>query len=146
MHDHDLARHVQVSMINTIHMTIFRPPLALLASRVVCFLAAFFCCTLGVIMNIITDVYSSTLGVLAGKPIETDNVNRPIICDMKSLRKIISISRSMVYEKLNEKSRYYDPNFPRPFTLKGSRNYWLLSEVHAYILSMASKRKNGGAA
>ena len=42
MHDHDLARHVQVSMINTIHMTIFRPPLALLASRVVWFFGSFF--------------------------------------------------------------------------------------------------------
>lgn len=99
-----------------------------------------------VIMNIASDVCSSTLGVLTSKSIETDSVNRPIICDMRSLRKIISISRSMVYEKLNEKSRYYDPNFPKPFTLKGSRNYWLLSEVHAYILNMASKRKNGGAA
>lgn len=88
----------------------------------------------------------TALEVIVGKSPEADGVVRPVVCTMETLRRIVSISRSMVYEKLNPRSRYHDPCFPKPFNLEGRRNYWLLSEVHAYIAKMAGKRKNGGAA
>lgn len=113
---------------------------------IVFFGANFTVARVGGIMLVNQSALDTALEVIVGKLPEADGVVRPLVCNMATLRRIVSISRSMVYEKLNEKSRYYDPNFPKPFTLKGSRNYWLLSEVHAYILSMASKRKNGGAA
>ncbi len=92
------------------------------------------------------DATSASLGVITGMSPEADDAVGPMICTMRVLLKMVSISRSMVYEKINPKSRYYDPSFPKPFNLEGRRNYWLLREVHAYIAKMASKRKTGGAA
>jgi predicted DNA-binding transcriptional regulator AlpA len=88
----------------------------------------------------------ASLNVLTGRSTEADAVTRPTICNFQTLLKIIGISRSMVYLKLDPKSPYHDPSFPQPFHLAGRRNHWLISEVHDYIAKMASTRKNGGAA
>lgn len=95
-------------------------------------------------MRISTSALDTALEVIVGKSPEADGVDWPVVCNMETLRRVVSISRSMVYEKLNPRSRYHDPFFPKPFNLEGRRNYWLLSEVHGYIANMAGKRKTGG--
>lgn len=97
-------------------------------------------------MLIDTNMLETAMGVITGKSPDSDEVLRPVTCTMRMLLSMLCISRSMVYEKINPKSRYYDPSFPKPFNLEGRRNYWLLREVHAYIAKMASKRRTGGAA
>ena len=84
------------------------------------------------------------VNVIAGISIPADGGCRPVVCTMSNLVKIICISRSMVYEKLNPRSRYHDPRFPKPFAMEGRRKYWILSEVHSYIADMAAKREMGG--
>ena len=39
------------------------------------------------------------------------------IVRMKELTQILGISRSTIYDKLNPKSRRYDPRFPKPLRL-----------------------------
>ena len=36
------------------------------------------------------------------------------ILRMRELTKIVGLSRSTIYEKLNPESRYYDETFPKP--------------------------------
>ncbi|EHE2558673.1 helix-turn-helix transcriptional regulator [Escherichia coli] len=39
------------------------------------------------------------------------------ILRMRELTKIVGLSRSTIYEKLNPESRYYDETFPKPVRL-----------------------------
>lgn len=55
------------------------------------------------------------------------------------LQKILQMSRSAIYERLNEKSPRADISFPRPFRYAGSRSvYWLDSEVKAWLANQLS--------
>ncbi|MFB0813873.1 helix-turn-helix transcriptional regulator [Aeromonas salmonicida] len=58
------------------------------------------------------------------------------IIRLPELLAMIASSRSTVYEKINEKSRRYDPSFPRPIRLSCSARSaigWRLSEVQLWI-------------
>ena len=47
-----------------------------------------------------------------------------------------ALSRSSIYARLDEKSKYYDPSFPRPIKLGKGANppvAWVESEVDAWI-------------
>ncbi|MYZ51269.1 AlpA family phage regulatory protein [Malikia spinosa] len=93
---------------------------------------------------LISNSVKTLVDVISGSSISADGGGRPVVCTMSNLVKIICISRSMVYEKINPRSRYHDPRFPKPFAMEGRRKYWILSEVHSYIAEMAAKRKAGG--
>ena len=45
------------------------------------------------------------------------------------------LSRSSIYEKINPKSRRYDPTFPTPIKIGVSAVGWLRHEIEAWILS-----------
>ena len=63
---------------------------------------------------------------------------------LPELIKLIGLSRSSIYDRLNRRAKRYDPNFPRPLKLnKASR--WLLSEVEEWIESKISTRNQGNA-
>jgi prophage regulatory protein len=50
------------------------------------------------------------------------------------VQKLLQMSRSAIYERLNHKSPRHDPLFPRPIRYAGSRCvYWLESEVKAWL-------------
>ena len=51
---------------------------------------------------------------------------------LTELIKLIGLSRSSIYDRLNRRSKRYDPNFPRPLKLNNASR-WLLSEVEAWI-------------
>ncbi len=50
------------------------------------------------------------------------------------------LSRSAIYGRMDEKSKYYDPNFPRPVKLGNGKNppvAWIESEIDAWIMLRA---------
>lgn len=58
---------------------------------------------------------------------------------MPQLIKMVGLSRSMIYLKINEKSNYFDLNFPKPVRLGQKAIGWLLSDVYIYIRSLNIK-------
>ena len=63
------------------------------------------------------------------------------IINLKYVIEFKSISRAKIYEMINEKSRYYDPTFPRPVRLSESRIGWSAWEVHQWIEDKLESRK-----
>lgn len=61
---------------------------------------------------------------------------------LHELIKLIGLSRSSIYDRLNRRSKRYDPDFPQPVKLNNSSR-WLLSEVEAWIESKISTRNQG---
>lgn len=60
--------------------------------------------------------------------------------DLKILRlpavtDISGLSRSTIYEKLNPKSRRYDPTFPTPIKIGVSAVGWLQHELNEWLIS-----------
>lgn len=53
---------------------------------------------------------------------------------------ITAISRSTIYEMINPKSNYYDPNFPKPIRLTETRIGWVSQEVYDWIESKIAQR------
>lgn len=57
----------------------------------------------------------------------------------------IGLSRSAIYERLDEKSRYYDPEFPKPIRLGNGKNPpvgWIESELVTWIAAQVRKSRN----
>ncbi|MGL5472962.1 MAG: helix-turn-helix transcriptional regulator [Shewanella sp.] len=54
---------------------------------------------------------------------------------IKELTRIVGLSRSTIYNKLNPKSKGYDPEFPKPLRLGASSVGWLLSSVDQWLIS-----------
>ena len=50
------------------------------------------------------------------------------------------LSRSTIYEKVNPKSRYYDPTFPKQIFLSTNRVAWLVDEINSWIESRMAQR------
>ncbi|EXB03877.1 MULTISPECIES: AlpA family phage regulatory protein [Acinetobacter] len=61
---------------------------------------------------------------------------------LPQLIKLIGLSRSSVYDRLNPRSKRYDPDFPKPVKLNRASR-WLLSEVEEWIESKISTRNQG---
>ncbi|WP_314341301.1 AlpA family phage regulatory protein [Acinetobacter guillouiae] len=60
---------------------------------------------------------------------------------LHELIKMIGLSRSSIYDRLNRRSKRYDPDFPTPVKLNNASR-WLLSEVEAWIESKISARNH----
>ena len=64
------------------------------------------------------------------------------IVRMKELTQILGISRSTIYDKLNPKSRRYDPRFPKPLRLGsiGTTNAvgWPRYSIQDWLLSLTA--------
>lgn len=71
------------------------------------------------------------------KPCEPNRLSdQPLrILRMTELTKLLGISRSSIYEKLNPKSRYYDENFPKPLRLGAASVGWRSTAVEEWIVS-----------
>lgn len=52
--------------------------------------------------------------------------------DIKYVCEKFSISRSSVYERLNEEGEYFDEFFPRPVSVGKRSKRWSESELNAY--------------
>lgn len=58
---------------------------------------------------------------------------------LNELSKLIGLSRSSIYDRMNPKSTRYDTQFPAPIKL-GHSSRWLLTEVQTWIKSKTSSR------
>lgn len=52
---------------------------------------------------------------------------------LPKLTQLLSVSRSTVYLRINPRSKYYDPRFPKALRLGSKAVGWLLADVHDYI-------------
>ncbi len=66
-----------------------------------------------------------------------------VVIRLAEVIKIGGIRRSTIYNKLNPKSCYHDPSFPRPIKLGAASVGWLKHEVEAWVQAKIAKRDNG---
>lgn len=67
---------------------------------------------------------------------EMNPVKLPLrIVRIAELTKMVGLSRSSIYEKLNPRSRYYDENFPKPVKLGAASVGWLSTAIETWISS-----------
>ncbi|MFZ7164636.1 helix-turn-helix transcriptional regulator [Avibacterium avium] len=59
---------------------------------------------------------------------------------LKEVSERTNISRAHIYNKWNERSKYYDPNFPRPVINVGKMLFSHL-EVQGYIDTLVNKAR-----
>jgi prophage regulatory protein len=57
---------------------------------------------------------------------------------MRELCVMLSLSRSTIYDRLNPKSKRYDPAFPKPLKLGTSAVGWQLQDVMSWIKNLQS--------
>ena len=63
---------------------------------------------------------------------------------MPQLIKMVGMSRSMIYLKINAKSRYFDSKFPKPIQLGEKAIGFYFSDVFEYIRSLKSNKTHRG--
>jgi prophage regulatory protein len=61
-----------------------------------------------------------------------------IILRRREVEQTTGLSRSSIYERMNIRSRYYDPDFPKPVRLGQRAVGWRASEIAAWIDSRKS--------
>lgn len=65
---------------------------------------------------------------------------RPTILRLKEVIGFTGVSRSVIYEKLNEKSKSYDPQFPKPIKLSSNAVGWFEHELVKWLELKAKQR------
>ncbi|MFY0109900.1 helix-turn-helix transcriptional regulator [Acinetobacter baumannii] len=65
---------------------------------------------------------------------------RPTILQLKEVIGFTGVSRSVIYEKLNEKSKSYDPYFPKPIKLSSNAVGWFEHELIKWLELKAKQR------
>ena len=70
-----------------------------------------------------------------------DEMSLQTILRLWKLKNLLGISRSTVYLRINPKSTYYDPKFPKPIRLGAKAMGWVLSDVYDYIEYLKEKQK-----
>ena len=60
---------------------------------------------------------------------------------LRQLLQALGISRSTVYLRIDPKSKYYDPVFPKPIRLGAKAVGWVLSDVYDYIEHLKKKQQ-----
>ncbi|QZA80131.1 helix-turn-helix transcriptional regulator [Deefgea piscis] len=70
-------------------------------------------------------------------------INQPIrFIRLPELLKMVSMGRTTLYDKLDEKSKRYDATFPKPIK-DGSRVMWIEHEVQAWIENLIHRSRAG---
>ena len=64
----------------------------------------------------------------------------PVIHRLKKVIEITGVSRSVIYEKINEKSKRYDPTFPKPIKLSLNAVGWFEHEIIQWLELKAEQR------
>jgi prophage regulatory protein len=64
----------------------------------------------------------------------------PLIMRMKDVQRTVSLSRSSIYNKVNERSRYFDVTFPKPVKLGSSAVGWISVEIYQWIAQKSDGR------
>ena len=70
-----------------------------------------------------------------------EHCNRiPQLLSVKDVGHYTGLSRSTIYEMINEKSDRYDPTFPKKVQLTQVRVVWVASEIAEWINDKISQR------
>ncbi|MFA1722597.1 helix-turn-helix transcriptional regulator [Xanthomonas campestris] len=80
-----------------------------------------------------------------GQSNQTGQVPSPRAVRLPEVLQLLGISRSTLYNRLDESSPQYDPDMPRPFKLgKGDRapTAWLHQDIVVYIESCVAARSS----
>lgn len=64
------------------------------------------------------------------------------ILRLKDLIALLGISKSSIYLKIKEGSKYYDENFPKPFNLSARLIGWDADEINVYISFLKTSYNN----
>ena len=64
----------------------------------------------------------------------------PQLLSIKDVGHYTGLSRSTIYEMVNEKSDRYDPTFPKKVQLTQVRVVWVASEIAAWINTKIAER------
>ena len=59
---------------------------------------------------------------------------------IKRLQDMLGLSRSTIYSRINPASKWFDPDFPKPFKIGGYAVGWDLREVVMFV----DMKKQGG--
>ena len=74
------------------------------------------------------------------KPILERCNNIPQLLSIKDVVHYTSLSRSTIYEMINEESDRYDPTFPKKVQLTKVRVVWVASEIADWINNKIGER------
>lgn len=70
-----------------------------------------------------------------------EHCNRiPQLLSVKDVGHYTGLSRSTIYEMINEKSERYDPTFPKKVQLTQVRVVWVASEIAEWINTKIAER------
>ncbi|RDU98118.1 AlpA family phage regulatory protein [Trinickia dinghuensis] len=81
---------------------------------------------------------------VAGLPQPTSGIEQWKVGKIARLPRVIELTglgRSSIYNRMDSRSRYYDPTFPRCFSLSTSENGavgWDEEQVRAWVIAQAS--------
>ncbi|WP_077728232.1 AlpA family transcriptional regulator [Methylocaldum sp. 14B] len=70
----------------------------------------------------------------------SESLGRLTIIKRREVETRTTLSRSTVYAKLDPKSPYYDPTFPKPVPLGGRAVGWVESEIDGWIAAQIARR------
>lgn len=65
---------------------------------------------------------------------------RPTIVRLKGVTACTGLSRSVIYEKLNQRSHRFDPTFPKPVKLSTSAVGWFEHEIIEWLELKSQQR------
>jgi prophage regulatory protein len=63
--------------------------------------------------------------------------------DRRDLEQITRLRRTAIFERMNPKSRYFDPSFPKPFQIGSGPNSkrWLRSEIMTWLAAKVDQSR-----
>ena len=76
----------------------------------------------------------------AAKPVIEQCNHIPQLLSIKDVGSYTGLSRSTIYEMVNEKSDRYDPTFPKKVQLTQVRVVWVASEIAEWINTKIAER------
>lgn len=72
----------------------------------------------------------------------TDTANQftsmPAILSVRDVSRYINLSKSSIYEKLDQSSKYCDPTFPRPVLLGARRKGFRRAELDQWLENLVA--------
>lgn len=71
---------------------------------------------------------------------------KEVLLRRQDVERVTGLGRSALFERLNPKSKYFDPDFPRAVSVGGPNSLrWVESEVQAYIANKIRQSRKPGA-
>lgn len=58
---------------------------------------------------------------------------KDVLLRRQEVQRLTGLGRQSIYERINPKSRYYDPDFPKPVSIGANSVRWSESEIQGWI-------------